>query len=452
MTLTELFTSIADKIREWNEWAPEKIKALNFPSEIENACAESHYSGYSVGVQEGKESMIDRSKIIEKTASGNPVVIADASELPHTVNIKVSNKNLFDKNNIDFYNAYINVNRQLWGHSIDSSSVRVKCDANTTYTVSLSEPVDIFRIASIESDSRPLVSGDGIPMANYVSLSNTQTTTTFTTSANAKYLVVQIPLETYERVINSLEIVTDKPVSGIKVTLLENGNSNTTDSNGECEFESLSPNMTFGCENVVDIEVNYWKSYGVQLEYDRFWDAVQNYGKETIYYQYRFFEFPEELFQPKYDFIFSAANSYSANATFRGIKAKDIQKNCDFTKMTAVGIYYTFYQSSALVNARTLKVNENVKYVNSFGGCTNLEEIRFEGSIGQNGLSFANSAKLSPDSLRSILTALSKNSTYASGKTITFNTASRSIIEADTECSTQLALAVSAGWTVAYNS
>ena len=191
---------------------------------------------------------------------------------------------------------------------------------------------------------------------------------------------------------------------------------------------------------------------GKQEEYDRFWDTVQNYGKETIYYQYRFFEYPEELFNPKYDFVFSAANSYSANATFRGIKAKDIQKNCDFTKMTAVGIYYTFYQSSSLVNARTLKVNENVKYNNSFIGCTNLEEVRFEGSIGQNGLSFANSAKLSPDSLRSILTALSKNSTYASGKTITFNTASRSIIEADTECSTQLALAVSAGWTIAYNS
>lgn len=191
---------------------------------------------------------------------------------------------------------------------------------------------------------------------------------------------------------------------------------------------------------------------GKQEEYNRFWDVLQNYGKETIYYQYRFFEFPEELFKPKYDFIFSAANSYSANATFRGIKAKDIQKNCDFTKMTAVGIYYTFYQSSALVNARTLKVNENVKYNSSFLGCTNLEEVRFDGSIGQNGLSFANSAKLSVESLRSILTALSKNTTYASGKTITFNTASKAVIEADTICSEQLALAVSAGWTVAYNS
>ena len=201
-----------------------------------------------------------------------------------------------------------------------------------------------------------------------------------------------------------------------------------------------------------DIGIEQGRQEGKQEQYDMFWDIIQNYGKATIYYQNRFFEYPEELFEPKYDFVFSVANSYSANATFRGCKAKDLKKNCDFTQMTAVGIYYTFYQSSALVNARTLKVNENVKYVNSFGGCTNLEEIRFEGSIGQNGLSFANSAKLSVASLRSILTALSKNSTYANGKTITFNTASKAVIEADTICSEQLALAVSAGWTIAYNS
>ena len=83
-------------------------------------------------------------------------------------------------------------------------------------------------------------------------------------------------------------------------------------------------------------------------------------------------------------------------------------------------------------------------------GCTNLEEVRFDGVIGQTGLGFNNSAKLSVESLRSILTALSKDSAQASGKTITFNTASKAKIEADYECATQLADAVAAGWTIAY--
>ena len=190
---------------------------------------------------------------------------------------------------------------------------------------------------------------------------------------------------------------------------------------------------------------------GRQEQYDEFWDTVQNYGKPT-YYEYRFFAFPSELYNPKYDFIFDAYNSYSSNSTFRTIKSPDLKKNCDFTALTAVGMYYTFYYATNLVNARTLKINENIKFVRAFDNCTNLEEVRFDGIIGQNGLGFPHSTKLSVESLRSILTALSKDPTQASGKTVTFNTASRAVIEADSECSTQLASAVAAGWTVAYNS
>lgn len=190
---------------------------------------------------------------------------------------------------------------------------------------------------------------------------------------------------------------------------------------------------------------------GKQEQYDEFWDALQNKGNGADYEQ-RFFNFPASIFNPKYDFVFNAY--YSASATFRKTAITDMIKNCDFTALPAsnYGLMYTFLESNKLVNARTLKVRPDLKYSRIFDGCVNLEEVRFEGSIGQDGLSFAPCPKLSVESLRSILTALSKDSTYASGKTVTFNTASKSVIEADTECSTQLALAVSAGWTVAYNS
>lgn len=188
---------------------------------------------------------------------------------------------------------------------------------------------------------------------------------------------------------------------------------------------------------------------GKTNEYDHFWDVLQKNGGKAVY-EYTFFNFPAEIYNPKYDFIFDSYSSYSANSTFRTLQAPDILKNCDFTLMTAIGLYYTFYQSSKLVNARTLKLNEKVKFTNPFIGCTNLEEVRFDGTIGQTGLGFNNSSKLSIKSLRSILTALSKDSAQASGKTITFNTASKTIIEADAECSTQLASAIAAGWTIAY--
>lgn len=215
------------------------------------------------------------------------------------------------------------------------------------------------------------------------------------------------------------------------------------------ESEMLGWNI--GMEQGLEEGIEEGKQQGRQAQYDEFWDALQNNGKGEDYEQ-RFFNFPSSIFNPKYDFIFNAY--YSASATFRKTTMKDMIKNCDFTALpeSNYGLMYTFLGAIKLVNARTLKVRPDLKYSRVFDECVKLEEIRFEGSIGQNGLSFAPCPKLSVESLRSILTALSKDTTYATGKTITFNTASKSVIEADSECSTQLASAVSAGWTVAYNS
>ena len=142
----------------------------------------------------------------------------------------------------------------------------------------------------------------------------------------------------------------------------------------------------------------------------------------------------------------------SSRFAFRKSTMTDMIKNCDFTALPSsnYGLMYTFLGAYKLVNARTLKVRPDLKYSRVFDECAKLEEVRFEGEIGQNGLSFSPCPKLSVESLRSILTALSKDSTYASGKTITFNTASQAIITADATCSQQASLAVAAGWTITY--
>ena len=78
-----------------------------------------------------------------------------------------------------------------------------------------------------------------------------------------------------------------------------------------------------------------------------------------------------------------------------------------------------------------------------------LENIVFEGTIGQN-FWFNMCTKLTVASLLSILTALTKDSAKASGKTVTLATAHKAKIEADTACTAQLNAAIAAGWTVAY--
>ena len=181
---------------------------------------------------------------------------------------------------------------------------------------------------------------------------------------------------------------------------------------------------------------------GKQAEYDRFWDTIQNKGStDGAIYENRFWKFPAELFKPKYDFIMNW-DAYSANSSFRDMKATDMIKNCDFTRMTAVGLTYTFYQCTNLVNARTIKVASGVKYNATFGHCPNLEEIRFEGVIGQNGLDFSSSTKLSHDSLMSIINAL-ENKTSGTW-TLTIGTDNLAKLT-----DAEKAIATQKGWTLA---
>lgn len=155
----------------------------------------------------------------------------------------------------------------------------------------------------------------------------------------------------------------------------------------------------------------FGKQDGIQVEYDRFWDTVQNNGNPADY-SYRFYNFPAVLFDPKYDFVFSGVEPISASFTFRLLQATDMKKNCDFTRLQHM--QYTFYQTN-LKNARTIKLSPENVYKDTFSHSVNLEEIRIEGEIGQNGLSFLQCTKLTHESLMSIINALQDKSADTSG-------------------------------------
>ena len=159
------------------------------------------------------------------------------------------------------------------------------------------------------------------------------------------------------------------------------------------------------------------RAEGRQAEYDRYWDTRQNEGK-AVDYEYAFYGYPNELFNPKYDFVFGVS-AYSANNSFRNAKITDMVKDCNFTVLNdAVGLTYTFYRARDLINARTLKVKESLKYSHVFDECNALKEIRFDGVIGQSGLNFKWSTNLSKSSIESIINALSSTT---SGLTLTLS-------------------------------
>ena len=83
--------------------------------------------------------------------------------------------------------------------------------------------------------------------------------------------------------------------------------------------------------------------------------------------------------------------------------------------------------------------------------CYALENITITGTIQNTGFDLHWSTKLTIESLTSILTALSKNSSVAAGKSITFPTAAQAKIQANTTAKGQYDAAIAAGWTIAFS-
>lgn len=209
------------------------------------------------------------------------------------------------------------------------------------------------------------------------------------------------------------------------------------------------------------------------------WDIIQNGGARTAY-TYGFAGWTEAMkpyFKPKYDL--RPTNGYAmftSNGAIDDLPAlcEELDIVLDFSScenmvytfnscsVTRVGVVNTTKASAltGLFNSCTklhtiehliLKEDGSQTFTrNSFLYCPALENVTVSGTIGVSDLSFERSNKLTAASLTSILTALSKDSSLASGKSIAFATASKAIIEADAAALEQYNAALAAGWTIAF--
>lgn len=220
--------------------------------------------------------------------------------------------------------------------------------------------------------------------------------------------------------------------------------------------------------------VNEVYEKGVDDEYNRFWDIYQANGERNNY-NYAFYNswWTDESFKPKYDIksTYGEMIFYGSSITDLVKSLKDHQVTLDLSK--AKSMYRTFMNTDTITlpeldfsNADSLSntfraskvvtipkmiiTNKCTSFKNPFQTCTALQTLIIEGEIAGSGLDFSDCTKLTTVSLLSILTALSKDSSLATGNSITFSTKHKTTIEADTECAAQLQLAKNAGWTIAY--
>ena len=186
---------------------------------------------------------------------------------------------------------------------------------------------------------------------------------------------------------------------------------------------------------------------GKQDEYDRFWDSFQENG-ERKEYQYAFgsLAWNDETFKPKYDFnLTNLYNSFrqtgitnleeclekagvkldTSSISRAGYMAYAFAESSTLTVVPEITIAAgntncnsLFFSSRKLSTIRKIKLlNETATFNNTFVNCEALENIVFEGVIGQD-IAFAQSTKLTLESAISIVSHLSDT---ASSKTLTLS-------------------------------
>ena len=217
---------------------------------------------------------------------------------------------------------------------------------------------------------------------------------------------------------------------------------------------------------------------GKKSEYDAFWDAYQSNGTRTDYYDaFAGKGWTQTNFKPKYTVRPSEArgmfaqNTAITDLTLTGkfdFSAVTTISDCfawsSVTKVPSINLSNARSSPNAIAKAKSLVTVENLIFPTSpfignfpdfFYLCDALENITITGTIQNTGFDLHWSTKLTIESVTSILTALSKDSSVASGKTITLPLSAKekldSNLENTAEAQTQYNLALSAGWTIAFS-
>lgn len=145
--------------------------------ELQTATGTLPFKGYSLPLK-------PKSLLGNAVQNGTPA--PDNIVMPEMCGVRTGN--LFDKSNTHIYEAFINEGGQ-WITLDDSRSIRIPCAANTQYTLSVSDALQVFRIyTSNEIDPQPSSETNQLSVVTRNSWIDEYT---FTTSNDAKWIIFQ---------------------------------------------------------------------------------------------------------------------------------------------------------------------------------------------------------------------------------------------------------------------
>lgn len=178
-------------------------------------------------------------------------------------------------------------------------------------------------------------------------------------------------------------------------------------------------------EKLTTIAENQEKVFeaGKKAEYDRFWDEFQDYGNRTQYsYAFCYGGWNDETYNPKYTIRPTSCNNLFASSS----AITDTKVAIDLTHPGGNQKFGLFKGAAKLTTIRKLIVNESTIFTtsagqNSFSGCSKLENITFEGTIGKS-IDFSD-CPLSVESMVNVITNLAhyRGTENEYKYTVTFN-------------------------------
>ena len=165
------------------------------------------------------------------------------------------------------------------------------------------------------------------------------------------------------------------------------------------------------------------------------WDMLQSYGNRRQY-QTAFYGFNGSNFNPKYDIIASSGYATFSTSTIVNIE-------CDIDVSGATNCTAMFSAMPNLKKIKKLICSSACNFASAFNGDISIEEIRFEGELGQTGLNLQWSTKLSKASITSIINALS---TTTNGLTVTLSKTAKEVAFTADEWNSLIA--TKSNWTI----
>lgn len=372
----------------------------------------------------GQKSMVDESKIIEKTVSGSVISLDDVSEVPHDVAVQLSSKTVTDFSGVAVKVLGKNLFDGAFEYGILVGTTGAELSHENAY-IRTTNYIEVFEGVNYVISFKDYANVNMLVYEYKYDYTYNGTTNVvlnpnqvYTPSENTKYIRFRpnsytIPIDAECQMEVGTVPTAYEPYIPEKIYIAE--------ADGTVKgIKSISPNMTIYSDGEgVNITATYHKSWGMQTEYDRFWDTYQQNGAVLYSANYMFSSpnWVDEIYNPKYTII-----PQRATAMYRFTGITDVKVDLDFTQsVIPESTGSVFANTSALKRIPKIKVLENMKYDSWFASCTSLEEIRFEGIIG-NSLDIHWSTKLSMASLASIVGALSKTVT---GQSITLPTTAR---------------------------